>query len=145
MASVSTSVWQKPALIALTTQFRFSLFVPEIFPAAKSVHGPFKRNCLGLQKTSVSPSHNPCWCPQPEVNVFRLEPCAVLESLVWSQDPFPCSSGRTATAKTFLLIFNHRLWLWNQTILHLCPSRLSVTCLVLVKGLLFSHISGISE
>ena len=73
MASASTSVWDKAAPLAHTgaEQFSFSPYVSGdfklLFPCwssegvslSKSVHEPFKRNCLGLQKFLSSTASTP--------------------------------------------------------------------------------------
>ena len=74
------------------------------------MRGPYKRNCLGLQKLSVSLSLNPSWFLQPEVMGVSLPGTGTLGwgGLVWVWDP---SLPRgTSEAEIFLLIFLHHTW-----------------------------------
>ena len=61
---------------------------------SKSIHGPFKRNCLGLQKPSVSLSHNPYWSLQPEVVGTSLPDTGTLGWGALCGAGSPHSSGR---------------------------------------------------
>ena len=82
MTSVSTSVWKKVAQPALALMSDSSVpphmslvpfkLLPQCWSSeqvspSKSMNGPFKRICPGLQKPSISLSPNPHWFLQPEV------------------------------------------------------------------------------
>ena len=92
-------VWQKAALHSLRPLSPALPLIPDnfVFPSmslmlsklpqcwnsegvsqSKSVHGPYKRNCLGHQKPSISFSHNPCWVLWPEVMGISLSDTGTL-------------------------------------------------------------------
>ena len=81
-----------------TGQFSFSSYASGAFQAAapvlefrgsKSMHCPFKRNCLGFQEPSVSFSLNPHWYLEPEVIRTPLPGTGNLGLAL-------CSSGETS-------------------------------------------------
>ena len=67
---------------------------------SKSMQGHFKRNCLGLQKSFVSLSHNPCWFLQPEVMGTSLPGSRTLGWGAWFGVETPCSSEGTSAVGT---------------------------------------------
>ena len=60
----------------------------EAMSQSNSMHRPFKRNCLGFQKPSISLHLNPHWFLQPEVMGTSLPGIGTLGygGLVWDWD-----------------------------------------------------------
>ena len=98
VVSASTSIWEKDAPPGLTLMPdnsvppHMSLVPFELLPQwwtlegislSKLVCGPFKRNCLGLQKPSALLSHNPCWSLEPEIMRTSLPGTGTLSFRVW--------------------------------------------------------------
>ena len=98
VSSASTSIWEKAVPPALALMLGNSVS-PSVFlvpfrllpqhwnsegvSLSKSVCRPFKKNCLGCQKPSLSLSLNPCWFLQPELMGTSLPGTG---TLVWG----PC-------------------------------------------------------
>ena len=126
MTSAITFVWQRattapPSSFPNARQFSSSAMslVPfkllsqcwssEGVSLSKFLCGPFKRNCLGLQKPFISFIHNPQWFLQPEVMGTCLPSTGALVWWgvgSWCEAGTPCSSGRTPAAKIPLPILN---------------------------------------
>ena len=129
MASASTSAWEKAAPLALTMMPDYSVtphmsLVPfkllslswssEGVSLSKSVHRPFKRNCPGFQKLSVSLGLNPQPFLQPEVMGTSLPGTGTLGWGAWYRAGTPHYSGRISAADISLLTFIHHMWVLGQ-------------------------------
>ena len=112
---------------------------------SKYMHGPFRRDSLGLHKPSVSFSLNPHLFLQPKVMETSL-PSNGLGGPEWGWNP--ALFRGTSAAEISFPIFTCHMWVWDQIILYLCPSCQSWCGFFfnsLVAGLPLSQISGGSE
>ena len=136
---------------SLMPQVPFKLLPPhwssQRVSPSKSVCGPFKRDCLGLQKPFLSLSLNLHWFIQPEVMGTSLPGTGILAWRAWCWAGTPHNSGWTFADKKSFPIFICHMWVWDQTILGLCPSYQSWCSLFNSPGVgfLFSQILGHSE
>ena len=89
---------------------------------SKSMCGPFKRNCLGLQKPSISLTLSPHWFLQPEVLGTSLPGTGTLAEGAWCGTGTPHSSWGTSAAEISLLVFICHMQVWDQPVLYLHPS-----------------------
>ena len=99
-----------------------------------SVCRPFRRNCLGLQKPSVSLSHSRLWFLQPEVMGTYLPGTGSPGWGTWYGTGTTHSSVGTSTSSISLLIFNCHMWVWDPVhfmsllVLPVCGFFLYILC-----------------
>ena len=79
----------------------------------KFVHGPFKRNCLGFHKSSISLSHNPCCFAQSIVMETSLPGTGPLGLGVCGGDRSPHSTRGVSAAEIFLPVFYLPPCMWD--------------------------------
>ena len=85
---------------------------------SKSVCRPFKRNCLGSHKPSISISHNPHWFLQPEVIETSFPGTETLGWGSWCGAETLASLGSTSAVEISLPIFICHTWGHPILILH---------------------------